>query len=81
MWGKVASTKKDLRVVSLSKKSFAVRYVKIPTPKAESPRDQPKGELVQSKELSKDQSKIVKHGWFFKAHLTVVVGHQKVFGA
>jgi hypothetical protein len=49
--------------------------------KGRKPGDQPKGELVQSKELGKDQSKIVKHGWFFKTYMTVVVRHQKVFGA
>jgi hypothetical protein len=49
--------------------------------KGRKPRDQPKGGLVQSKELGKDQSKIVKHWWFLKAHLTVVIGDQKVFGA
>jgi len=57
MWGKVASTKKDLRAVSLSKKSFAIRYVNIPTPKAESPETNLREDSFNPKSLAKTNPK------------------------
>jgi hypothetical protein len=57
MWGNVASTKKDLRAVSLSKKSFAIRYVKIPTPKAESPETNLRENSFNPKGLAKTNPK------------------------